>query len=129
MDIVFKDIKDPEFKKIESDWLEKFENQNNSLIGYIQENAISNIQKEQTEALEKLVKKRLEVIGHTFLSQEEFYSFCSKRIQKVSFTEEPFRHEIYLDFVDKNNRGTLLATYSTEINIERNGCLATITLG
>lgn len=126
METVFKDY---DLKKIESDWLEGLEDQKESLISFIQKNAISNLQKEQSGALEKLVKKRLGVIGHTFNSQEEFYSFCSNRIHRVGFGGEPFRYEIYLDFIDENNRGTLLASYSAKINIELDNYTATFTLG
>lgn len=94
-----------------------------------QEQIIEQLHQDQMEALEKNIKENLAKLGHTFTTREEFLQFMKERITRVQPfpATEPF--EIYLDFDVKTKTGTLIARYSTQLNVEHRKNKVTFTLG
>jgi hypothetical protein len=77
------------------------------------------ISKQFDEKLKLYVMANLAKLGYIFKSDSELFEFASKRITRIKFESKPFYTELYLDFVDENNRGKLIGFYSdnTEYNI------------
>lgn len=77
--------------------------------------------------LEKYLMKNLEQFGIYIPSRSEFLKFCKERITRISSSMED--HELYLDFVDENDRGKLIGVYSSKTEIKQEGNKLTATIG
>lgn len=96
---------------------------------YIQYQISRQLSNELDLKLKEYLRDNLSKMGHQFHSDSDFLGFCKERIRLVSFTENPYRNELYLDFVDADNRGTLVGVYSTEINVYQDANTIKVTIG
>jgi len=62
--------------------------------------------------------KNLQSLGYEFKNDAEFNSFCIERIHRCLFDDRPGDNELYIDFVDSENKGTLVLYFSDKINVE-----------
>ena len=90
---------------------------------------VKRIKLEYNQKVEKNILKNLIKFGFYFCSKEEFYTFCKNRIKKISFDEKQNYYELYLDFVDGDNRGKFIGSYSDRIEIINNGNEASLKIG
>lgn len=79
--------------------------------------------------LKAYIQDNLKQFGHTFESDTDFFEFCKNRIHRLAFTEKPNYYEFYLDFVDADNKGTLIGSCSDKIVFTMDGNTATVTIG
>lgn len=75
------------------------------------------------------VTKNLKELGYEFSSETEFIAFIQKRVTRISFEDKPNEFEIYLDFVDYDNKGTLIGIYSDKVDFSWDGNTAKVTIG
>ena len=99
------------------------------IIEYIQDQINRQLANELDSKLKEYLRGNLSKIGYQFHSDSAFFDFCKERIRLVSFPENPYRNELYLDFVDVENKGTLIGVYSTELNIYQDGDTIKMTIG
>lgn len=85
--------------------------------GIVQE-IISKVKRDFEYKIKLTLKERLSELGYFFEDDYEFNKFCQKRITRVRNCEYSTDEEIYLDFKNKENIGTLLVKYSTEISYD-----------
>jgi hypothetical protein len=83
---------------------------------------------EWNENLKNYLKKNLRELGFEFDSDFSFYDFC-KRINRVSFIDKPNYYEFYLDYIDKENNGVFIGSYSDKIEIKHEGNKITAIIG
>lgn len=79
--------------------------------------------------LRAYVTKNLKELGYEFISETDFIAFIQKRVTRISFEDKPNEFEIYLDFVDYENRGTLIGIYSDNVDFSFDGNTAKATIG
>lgn len=109
-----------DLKKIEDKWLEDFNASKKpiSLVDRIIEHEIDTLYCKQANEAEILVKKKLSELGFYFETSSGFLMFVQSRITRVYSEEDPFRYFLFLDYIDEENPGILLLTFSTKINLE-----------
>ena len=78
--------------------------------------------------LRQHVTDNLKKLGYEFISESDFILFVQKRVSRICFEDKPNYFEIYLDFVENDNKGTLICCYSDKVDfiIEGNSVKATI---
>ena len=79
--------------------------------------------------LRNYVTKNLKELGYEFISETDFIVFIQKRVTIISFECKPNEFEIYLDFVDYENRGTLIGIYSDKVDFSCDGNTVKATIG
>jgi len=79
--------------------------------------------------LKAYIQKNLKEFGYSFQSDAEFFDFCKNRVHRIVFEENPNDYEFYLDFVDADNKGTLIGLCSDKIDFKMDGNTATVTIG
>lgn len=80
--------------------------------------------------LRRYIKDSLVMAGYEFFySDTDFESFCKDRIYRLSFDDKPHYYELYLDFVDNENRGSFLCCYSDEMHCTYEGGTLKVTIG
>jgi hypothetical protein len=79
--------------------------------------------------LKSYLKKNLSQIGYQFSTEPEFLNFCKERITRSAFAGDPNYYEFYLDFVNEENCGTLIGSYSDKIDFKMEGNKVTATVG
>lgn len=77
---------------------------------------------ELEDKLQYYIKNKLIELGYEFKNDKEFFEFCKDRIRRICFEDHPNYYEFYLDYINPQNRGTLIVTYSSEINFTDTGC-------
>lgn len=65
------------------------------------------ISKQFHEKLEEHIKSFLKKLGYEF-REKEFINFC---IERVHITVQDGKHTFYLDYVDTDNKGTVIGGY------------------
>lgn len=78
--------------------------------------------------LRMCITKNLKELGYEFISESDFILFVKKRIFRISFEDKPNYFEIYLDFIDYDNKGTFIGSYSDRVHFvwDENTVRATI---
>lgn len=79
--------------------------------------------------LAEQTRKVLEAKGFTFENEGDFKLFCRDRLTVVSFEDNEFRKEMYLDLKSPEEPGTLLFRFSTEITTKYDNGVLTTTFG
>lgn len=112
-----------------------------SWLGMLREEPIPSFQDQTLERFIKQVQEQLEdrlrdyltrnlwLLGFEFKTDEEFLAFVGCRIQRISFEDKPRYYELYLDFIDLENRGVLVGCYSDNIDVSFDGNKVTATCG
>lgn len=80
------------------------------------------------QKLQEYIKTNLKELGFEFSTDEEMNEFASKRIHRIS-TEGTHYHEIYLDYVDKDNTGILIGCYHDRMESTFENGKLTVTFG
>lgn len=81
------------------------------------------------KALADMTRKTLEAKGFTFDSEGDFKLFCRDRLTVISFEENEFRKEMYLDCISPDEPGTFLFKFSSEITTKYENGVLTTTFG
>jgi hypothetical protein len=79
--------------------------------------------------LKSYIQTNLSALGFTFDDDSEFISFVKKRVFKIDFSGNPNQHDLYLDFVDAENKGILIGTYCDEVSFKMDTNTYTATIG
>jgi len=79
--------------------------------------------------LAEQTRKVLEAKGFTFESEGDFKLFCRDRLTVVSFEDNEFKKEMYLDLKSPEEPGTLLFRFSTEVTTRYDNGVLTTTFG
>lgn len=79
--------------------------------------------------LREYVTKHLNDLGYQFGTEDEFIEFVKTRLHRIGFEDKPHYYELYLDFVDNENKGTFIGSYSDNVDISWNGNTVTATIG
>lgn len=79
--------------------------------------------------LREYVTKNLNDLGYQFANEDEFIEFVKARICRIGFEDKPHHYELYLDFVDNENKGTFIGSYSDNVDITWNENTVTATIG
>ena len=96
---------------------------------YIIDSHVEKVANSYNSILESYFRNNLKKLGYEFSTDNEFYEFCKKRIHKITTTEKPNYHELYIDFVDLSNPGKFVGCYSDEIKTLENNGTITVTIG
>jgi len=75
------------------------------------------------------VTNNLKELGYEFISESEFILFVQKRVSRICFNGKPNYFEIYLDFIDSDNKGTLICCYSDKVDFIIEGNSVKVTIG
>ena len=81
------------------------------------------------ERIKEYLTENLKLIGICFNTDAEFLEFISTRLTRIKFEDNPNYYEFYLDFVNEENRGRLVGSYSDKTKIVHNGNTITATFG
>jgi hypothetical protein len=87
----------------------------------VMEDIIVKSSNEFFQKLREYLKTNLHQFGHTFGDDKEFLDFCSARINRISFTENPNHYEFYLDYIDDGNRGHYIGSYCDKVEFINEG--------
>lgn len=98
--------------------LNEFKNDNLDSAKTIQYALIDNIISKRNEMLEIGIKQNLNTLGYNFNDNEEFIDLVSKRLTLICPSSKPLCGEVYLDYINKEDKGTLLVYYNDEITCE-----------
>lgn len=79
--------------------------------------------------LREYVTKHLNDLGYQFATEDDFIEFVKARIYRIGFEDKPHYYELYLDFVDNENKGTFIGSYSDNVDITWNENTVTATIG
>lgn len=117
----------------ELDWRQDPDRDTRSFTQYLMQQAANDAWRKWDFHLEQNVKLNLERLGFTFATQEQFLDFIGTRLTKINFSDVPDTHQIWLDYVDNDNPGTFITSYSTRVSIDwgdnRAACMITYTIG
>lgn len=80
------------------------------------------------QKLREYIKTNLKELGFDFNTDEEMNEFASNRIHRISFVDQHY-HEIYLDYVDNDNKGILIGCYHDRMESSFENGKLTITFG
>lgn len=79
--------------------------------------------------LREYVTKNLNDLGYQFATEDEFIEFVKARLHRIGFEDKPHYYELYLDFVDSENNGTLIGSYFDNVDISWKDNTVTATIG
>src|SRR5512138_3122569 len=79
--------------------------------------------------LREYVTKNLNDLGYQFATEDEFIEFVKARLHRIGFEDKPHYYELYLDFVDYENKGTFIGSYSDNVDISWKDNTVTATIG
>jgi hypothetical protein len=86
------------------------------------------LREKQTAALERRLYFKLNELGYSFTVASDFYKFLHDRVTKLDF-DSGNDYQLWLDYIDQNNPGTLLASWRARIKMGMSGCRMNITIG
>jgi hypothetical protein len=81
------------------------------------------------KALADMARKTLEAHIKAFESEGDFKLFCRDRLTVISFEDNEFRKEMYLDYESPEEPGIFLFKFSTEITTKYENGVLTTTFG
>lgn len=111
------------------DWSDVFgENSGRNLIAELLYEANRKAYQGFSEKLEQYIKDNLKQFGYTFVSQDNFYDFCKKRVVRISDTDNPHNYELWLDYHD-SKRKLLIGIYNDVATHKHEDNKITITIG
>lgn len=76
----------------------------------------------------KLIEK-LKYLGYVFEDDYEFNQFCINRVSTIHFEDRVNYSELYLDFVNDENKGTLIFCYSDKVSCDYSDDKIIVTIG
>lgn len=128
-----KDQKEPLLPLLDPDfatqWIDYVSSDKRTMIEQVMTDFYEKVWTEFEGRLQEYVMKRLNELGYKINSEEEFSYFVRRRISRICFEERLHYYELYLDFVDKENRGTFIGSYSDNVDFSFEGNTVTATIG
>lgn len=92
-----------------------------SLLKFVEQEFINKSKREFNEKLESYLMDNLKNLGYKFETKKDLMDFCKNRLHRVSFGENFNNHIFYLDYIDEQNRGTLIGRCNDKLNIKYEG--------
>lgn len=79
--------------------------------------------------LKSFLKENLKEFGYEFDSDADFVSFCKTRITLLDFVGGTNYHELYLDYINEENKGEFICSYADDYEMTMDGHTVTATIG
>lgn len=93
----------------------RYPGKNESLVDHILQKNIEEISKKHSATLSQYIRSNLQDFGFFFESENEFLDFVRDRITRISFSENVYHFEYYLDYVSEANRGVLIGVSNGKV--------------
>jgi len=100
-----------------------------SIVDYLFQINIEEIGRKHSAILSQYIRRNLEDFGFFFESESEFLNFVSGRITRISFSENMYHFEYYLDYVSETNKGVLIGVSDGKVNWSYEPNKITVTIG
>jgi hypothetical protein len=97
-------------------------------IGGLISNFTKKISNEWNQKITGYLKENLKALGYEFDSDLSFYEFCGKRIT-IIYSADKINNCFYLDYIDGENKGTLIGSFSDKVEIIHEGNKITAIIG
>jgi len=81
------------------------------------------------EKLKRYLKDNLLEFGFEFQNDNDFIEFIQSRVNRIWFEDKPCYYEFYLDFINAENKGKFIGSYSDAIEIVNEGNRITAIIG
>lgn len=102
---------------------------NQSLVDYVLQKNLEEISKKNSDYLSEYIRMNLEYLGFFFEDENEFLDFAKNRITRISFSEDMYHFEYYLDYVSETNRGILIGISNGKVKWTYEPNKITVTIG
>lgn len=99
------------------------------LINFVEQEFINKSIRYFNEKLESYLIDNLNNLGYKFETRKDLMEFCKNRVHRISFGQNFNNHIFYLDYIDEENRGTLIGTCNDKLNIKYEGNKIVATFG
>ena len=102
---------------------------NENLVDYLVQTCIEEVSKKHSDILSQYIRKNLEDFGFFFESQNDFLDFAKNRITRISFSENMYHFEYYLDYTSETDKGILIGISNGNVKWTYEPNRITVTVG